>query len=283
MKIVTVFALASLIFVSGCIFTNVNVIGGGLSTTLVPDPPSIFSLGTVRINVDLENNNARDIKEVSYDIFDSGRLTRLTNQPQGALCSTRVEKMRPQEFRSFYCLLQAPQITEPSVTEQVNARVTYRTEFPTVQTIEMMTEDEYLTRSSALSLQEKPKSYSYRDENIQLDIEFSDPLPIVVRPGRDYYMYFTIRNIGNGFVNGLKSGDFIIAPARQGSPTVINCDETGLNSLTWTLEPTGKEFPRIACKLVLPGGVKVIDSYGLLVLINYKYEVRESTSVEIIR
>src|SRR6185295_14965984 len=95
--------------------------------------------------VDLENNNPREITNVNYEIFDIGRLEDM-QQPASAQCSANLESMKPDELKTFFCYMKAPQIQEPYITSDITARATYVTGLPVVQVIEMMSEQEYIRR-----------------------------------------------------------------------------------------------------------------------------------------
>jgi hypothetical protein len=273
--------LILLVFLAGCIDSQVN--GGGLFMKLQPDPQQIFSGGVTRINIDMENNNPREITDVVVDVFDTGRLLRLDDST--SICyddqPIAIGDMQPNSFRSYYCTLIANKIEEPMITTEINTKISYKTDFPVVQVVGLISENEYLNRRGQLDTM--PQSYSYQDANVQLAVDFSEQLPIIIRPGKDYFVYFTIRNVGNGFINKLKAGDFVIRPVRSDGPQIVDCSNSGIESSNWYLDPVGKEFPKIACRIVLPQGVAVVENYGLLVDLIYTYEVRGTTTVDIIR
>ena len=136
--------------------------------------------------------------------------------------------------------------------------------------IEMITEDEYNIRERTGKLVKKPKTYSYKDNNLELQIDFSDRLPIVAT-GEKKYMYLTIRNIGDGFVSDITGDDIEI---RQ-DEDVVNCVEQDI-------VPIGKEFPRVACELNMPD-INYIGNYAVIIDIDYTYENREDLPITIIR
>ena len=265
------------VLASGCIASSPA--GGGLFVSVTPDPPVVFSSGILRINIDIDNKNPRTVADVSAQVFDTGILS-------GNTCQQQISFMRPDEFKTFSCILQAPQreaLVQNQVKTSVGTRVSYTADLSAAQIVEMMTENEYLQRTQSGRLQARPSSYVYTDKNVEIDVEFSDAMPIIVRPDvqKDYFVYFTIKNTGNGFIENLKYGDFILAPVRPDEPNIVICPD--LNSPSWKLEPEGKKFPRIACRLALPSGVSVVENYGLVVLLKYRYEIRENTVVTVIK
>jgi hypothetical protein len=281
-RIILPLILVLLISLSGCVSTQT---GGGLSMKLQPDPAQIFSGSTTRVSIDLENNNPREITDIVFDVFDTGRLIKLTDD-DNSVCSdgraSLISVMKPETFKSYYCTLAAPFIEEPSITSQISAKVSYTTYLPSVQVVNLMSENEYLTRRATGSVVTMPQSYSYQDSNVQIAVDFSEPLPVIIRSGKDYFVYFTIRNIGDGLIESLDKGDFMVYPVRSDGPRIVDCANS-IDAATWHLDPVGKEFPKIACRLVLPEGVGVVENYGLRVDLNYRYEVRQSATVDIIR
>jgi hypothetical protein len=307
MKYLLPFAI--IIFASGCaylpFFGPVQPIGGGLFLSMRADPQTVFAGSDVRIDIDVDNQNPRNISQVFINVFDSGILeligvssgTRITSPSEGVSgCNKGPDDMRPGGFKSLTCFLHAPEnLQQDSLTTTVSASTRYTTDLSFVQIIDIMNEDEYRTKQQAGQLVTRPSAYSYQDKNVQIDVEFSESLPIVVRKlagSKEYYMYITVRNIGNGFISDIRSNQLKIRPADTIQPYVDNVvqafseevvDCPALNSLGWRLQPIGNKFPRITCKIELPLGVRIIENYGLLINLIYTYEVRDSVDVKIIR
>jgi hypothetical protein len=293
-----------LIFTAGCvslpgIFGATQQIGGGLFVTMRPDPQTVFAGGDVRVDIDVDNHNPRSISDVFINLFDpgylqlKGRLDGSTIVPADAtnsLCNRYLPAMRPGSFASLTCALGARGIQQDYLETTASASVAYTTDLSFLQIIDIMSEDEYTRRLEQGQLVTKPKSYSYQDKNVRIDVEFSESLPMVVR-NRQYYMYITVNNIGNGFINDIHAGQLLAAPAGvqatvdgilQTLPQgIVNCAD--LDDPNWSIHPSGNTFPRIACEVKMPEGVRVIENYGLLVTLSYNYEVRGSAEVRILR
>src|SRR3989338_3715607 len=62
--------LLFIIIIAGCV--TPRPIGGGLFVTMKADPQTVFSSGIVRLNVDLDNQNPRSIRDIDALIFDPG-------------------------------------------------------------------------------------------------------------------------------------------------------------------------------------------------------------------
>ncbi len=279
-----------IIFISGCI--QPQTVGGGLFVTLTPDPSKVFASGEVRVNVDIDNQNPRRVTDVEADIFDAGIFnilgtadyTQSGEYITPGACGKFIEFMLPDDFKTLSCLLMAPQKTDLAEDTQksvVSSRVSYTTELPVVQLIEMMTESEYITRLERGQLAKKPSSFVYRDKNVEIIVEFSDEMPIVVRPDREYLMYITIKNIGNGFIGDIDDTNLRVSPVGYNNANIARCDE--IIKSGWSLKLQGKEFPRVACRLELPTGVTVVENYGLEIALKYRYEVRGKTEITVIR
>jgi hypothetical protein len=305
--------LLILIFLSGC--TGNNGYEDGLFVTMQADPPTAFSDHDVTVYVDIENRGERPINDVTIHIFDVGIMKpteivsadRLRSILQGVgedLLNTVFRRifgyypapleeeiecvpgiyrtMLSDELKSYECKLKTPassELIEKETTTTVSAKVTYTQNLSFSQLIEMVSEQYYQQhRNDFVS---KPNSYTYRDKNVEVLVEFSDNIPMVVREGRDAYMYFTIKNIGNGFIDKIEDGDIIIQIPPQLRQTynfdVIQCSSYG------GMEIIGKEFPRVACKLDLPPTVNLITNYDFIFTLVYDYEVRVSTDITIVK
>jgi len=408
--------LLFIVFIAGCV--TPQPIGGGLFVTMKADPQAVFSSGTIRLNVDLDNQNPRSIRDIDALVFDPGIMTiiegtgmqgvsegsseivgqlstigqvlqqgdilhgdieytvkqgdtlwnivkryyglsdykeiaakvnevvdynvgriphlsidnvrfnvaddpstyeRCPSEPcdyirgdviypgdvlilprastsgkttkeryTGVVCGKHINEMRPNQFETFSCMLRAPgrdELPQSATQNNIHAKIEYTTDLAVGQVIELMTEPEYLRRVSTGEFRQKSKSYSYKDKNVQIDVEFSDNLPIIIRANepKDYFVYITIRNIGNGFIREITRNDFNIVQARAEGIRLDDIVHCPALTPDWKIEPVGKDFPRIACTLRLPQGVTVVENYGMLVMLNYRYEVREKATVTVIR
>jgi len=279
-KILLAVMPAFVLLVSGCVYTGTQTVGGGLVLSLQPDPPQIFTDGLVGIKIDLDNRNTRKIANVSYSIFDPGVLE--TVGTERSFCQKRIPEMKSNEFQTFTCYMRLNRdIVSKDTSTTVSARAEYRTEFNTVQLVELMTEPEYQRRQATGDFVQKPAVYSYRDDNIDMGVEFSESLPLIVRPGKEYYMRIKIRNAGNGFVKRITWDDFLVSPIKRDNPVIYNCPF--INDRSWYMDVVGDEFPTVTCRIVMPGGFSAIENYGLLITLLYSYEVRESATVRIVR
>ena len=292
MLLLSMFILA-LIFISGC--TSASTVGGGLFIDIRPDKPQVFASDNVVINIDIDNKNTRRVTDVKVDIFDAGLMSfdnilqydpiySFTGDDIDGTCGKFIDFMLPDQFKTVSCVYRAPGrniLLEDATQTQVNARIKYTTELSLIQIIEMMEKEEYELRSQSGKLKKSPAKYSYRDKNVEIGVDFSDELPIAIVPGREYFAYFTIKNIGNGVIDDIKYGDFNVRPVSGSTANIIDCGDIG--KATWNLKLSEGKFPRIACRLYLPSGVRVIENYGLQIDLRYNYEVRGNTEIRILK
>jgi hypothetical protein len=175
------------------------------------------------------------------------------------------------------CVLSAPNkndIASSTVSTNVGVNVNFTTTLSAAQIIEMVNENEYDLRLKTGNWETKPKSYTYSDKNIELQVDFSDNLPIIARPEKKSYIYFTIKNTGGGLISDIKAGDFSLTEI---SSAVVSCETIG------GLSPVNNVFPRIACTLNLPSNVDYISNHMIVINLNYNYEIRKDIPIKIVR
>ncbi|MBI3190511.1 hypothetical protein HYZ41_02290 [archaeon] len=280
--------LALVVLLSGC--TQSNTVGGSIFLHLSTDSTTVFSGNNVRINVDMENRNPRSVTNVAVSVFDAGLMN-----IAGGQCVKSFPKVLPNELKTFACPMIAPgkeKLLNDRTSTEVNAKVEYTTSLSFVQLVEMMAEEEYKRKSDTGELALKPSHYSYSDDNVRVDVDFSSEMPIMIKNPKlpqyspqNYFVYFTVKNIGNGFMDDIQYNDFTVSPVGI-SPVGIstgNIADCVSTKEGWSLKVQGKTFPKIACMLNLPADMKSIENYGMLVTLNYRYEVREKTNIVIIR
>jgi len=282
------FLTISLIFLSGCVSQQV---GSGLALSLFVDPPTIFGEGITTLYIDIDNKDTKTIENVGITAFDTGLLkyiaTRDWSDPyRDVICQKLYKDLKPGQFDTFSCMLYTPRIELPNLQTDVSVKADFSTEFSVVQVAELMSLNEYTNRMSSGKFSPKPQSYSYRDKYVELQVDFSENLPVIVRPGKKYFVYFTIRNIGNGFISSIAPEDFYF----EQQSDIIKCNaaaNAGANGITYlintALEPVGKEFPRLACEIALPPGINYIANYDMIIHLKYGYEIRDKITVNIVR
>lgn len=136
-----------------------------------------------------------------------------------AACSHGNPTLRPGGFDSYSCKIQAPpSIVDKSETNILRTRATFETKFSTSAIASIVSESEYQRMKATNSLSSSPRSFSSDDGNIRVDVEFSEDMPIVDRPNKDAYMYVTITNIGNGYLDQIRPQDIVIYDTSSDSP-----------------------------------------------------------------
>ena len=266
----SIFFLVLVIFISGCVEIEDQV--HLLDMSMMADSETVFTGSKTTGYLDINNNDVKSIKNVVMDIFETGYFTNVSE------CYKEGREIKPGSFDTLTCELEARStIPRSPLITTVHGRVRFDTRLSAVQIIEMITEDEYILRERTGELAKKPETYSYSDNNLELQIDFSEELPVVVREGEEYrkkYMYLTIRNVGNGFVSNLEQGG--IEMRQEGDVVNEACIEQDLSII-------GKEFPRIACEMDLPGEINYLSNYVIILDIDYNYELREELSIEVIK
>lgn len=260
-------ALVAIMFISGC--TSV-VAPTGLSVAMQADPTVVFSKSNTILHIDVDNRQNKAARNVLIEMFDAGLLR--------GQCRQFFDRLLPYEFQSIACRLDAPDVPETTQTE-VNARVTFDSEFSADHVFEVMKESEYERRLASGAYEAAPTSAVYQDRNIAIEVQLSEAPPLVVRPGKQYFAYFTITNIGNGFVSRIEPGDFLVE-----HDNILDCP-----AIT-RLEPVGKTFPRLACEIKIDptffsvsGRPVDFRSTDFLVRLEYTYEVRDKLRINIIK
>ena len=239
------------------------------------------------------------------DVIALPGLGEISNQEtiQVSGCRKSFSLLKPDEFQTFSCKLKAGEVQE-SMTSTVNAKTTFSAELDAVQLIELISRQEYERRQAAGTFYTLPREYTYSDNNIALDIEFSEDLPVIERSNKRYFIHLTIRNAGDGFVEGLEPGEFLIFQGTDVESQLgrITKEQIGANigeinriivttpqnlitcnRLDEKLSPLGKTFPRITCELIPPDNIDVIGNYPMGIKIAYDYETRQSLGIRIIK
>lgn len=270
MRYILLLALvASVVLISGC--TSVRS-GDGVVVELQADPPSVFANSSTIIHIDVDNRQEKIVYDVVVQLFDKGTF-------MGNECIASFPRMLPNEFQSIACLLYSPEkIEEPFTESEVNVRTTFDSELSAVQVFELVSEEEY-ERRAASGNYGSARSYTYSDRNVRLDVEFSDQPPLVMRPGKEYFVYLTVTNVGNGFMGNIMPGDLVIVPNNPRSESILSCPVLEQGGI---LYPNGDTFPRLACRVV-SSPVAASENADFVVTLNYKYETRGKLRISIVR
>lgn len=269
MRYAIIIVILSVLTVSGC--TSVTM-GDGLAVSLQADPPIVFSNSALDLHIDVDNRNMKTLRNVIVELFDTGVL-----ESNG--CMREFPSLLPNEFQSISCRLTTPPINVTSMRTEVNSKVSFETDLSANQVFEIMDESEYQRRTATGDYQQKPSNYFYKDSNVMIEIDFSEQPPLVIRPDKKHFVYFTIKNIGNGFIGDIMPEEFF-ARTNERNVNIIDCPPMT------TLSPNGKAFPRIACEIKATPeyiGLGGFRNSEILVKLTYKYEVRNSLAINILR
>ncbi len=300
-------------FAAGCINTPA-ITSNGVLISMNANPPQIFTGAKTTIGIDIDNNNAKTILDVSADIFETGILSLQeanavskrtetlkdcfeaggecgsapckSGSDLGACagigasyccakepsCKKYIPEMKPDAFDMFSCEFWSPkEIGSQSVTTTLFARAKFKTSLFATQMLKIISQKEFDLRKKTGRPVEEPSSYSYRDDNLELSVDFSDSLPLIDAAGKKAYVSFALRNIGSGFIEKISKGDI-----KMTSPDgILSCPDIK------DLFVSGTQFPRFACEISLPGGITFLSDRAINIDIAYSYEVRNSIDVEV--
>ncbi len=256
-------AVFLLALASGCTITT-QPSQDGLEITLSASPPQVFADKETVLYIDVQNNdNAAHI--INYDVFDKGRLSSDTACLEN---NVRIEKG---SFKSFRCILRAPRadlLSESRIDNDVWSRLKYSSTLTGTQLIKVISQQEYELRQRSGKLVKEPASYSFRDKNIELLVEFSSELPLI--SGRTDYIYFTIKNTGSGFIESIN-----MQIQDNGNIMDSSCRNRQINMV-------GKTSNRIACELTASQTINYLSN-PIIINIAYDYEVRNKITIPIIK
>ena len=301
------FVLAILVAVAGCItLPSASFSGSGLSIVVTTASNEVFAGRETTVFVDVTNTNKKIVNDVVVEFLVVGIFTIV----DPSSCTKHVDRMLPDQIVTLACRMTADEhVLQKQETQTIHVRAAFKDVLVAQQTFDIVSEDYYQIEQASGRFTHAPNTYSYHDNNVQLDVEFSDTLPLIVReenPSRDRgtFVHFTIRNIGDGLISSIAYDenfrvfnsqqtiqleplrfddisrffdDFVSSDVVWQSDDVVDCEPFG------TLQPIGREFPRITCVLTLPQDRDFVIGYEITPVVYYTYEIRGSATVEVMR
>lgn len=250
-----IFLLFIIVLALGC--TNNTITYRGLNVNVQADPAKLFSGGTTRLFVDVQNNDVKNYRNVATDVFDAGIIDVKSCNRKG------LDIMKPNQSYTIKCDLTGPPIEKSSVA-QASVKTSFITDLNFIQSYQMVTQNAYKRESAAGSLRFAPKTYSYRDNYVEADVEFADDLPVVVRD-KENYMYIKILNLGPGTLKLLG----------------VNPNSNNIQCSKPILDTVGKEFPRVVC--TLSKTVNDLSNFDELITVEYYYELINTAQIEVVK
>lgn len=244
-----------------------------ITMTAVPSPVPTNS--KTLLYIDVENNSTKTYSDIMIELFDCAGFTLDGRKCEGN-CWVGFGNFLPGEFRTLVCNLTAPDV-ERATKRELRARVLYETGLDAVKTISFITFEEYQRRVDAGTNKKESAVYYFDDGNLELELLLSAQPPFIT--GEQRYVYFTINNIGNGFMDTIRKEDVDVSVIIAGTPASImdDCD------MPEEIKINGRRFPRITCALPSPVMDKPIISYDLLFSLRYEYELRKTMRIEIVK
>jgi len=256
--------LALMIALAGCVEQEV---AESDIVSVEASPEKVFAGGETILYIDVENKDTKPMGNINIDVFDKGAFSEIECDQE----SMHLDELDPDGLYTTQCKLKAPDsVPQQLVNTKVQTRVNYDAKLSIKQLLRLISPENYELMMNTGELEQGPSTYVYRDKNIELQADFSKNMPIIDR-GIKEYVYFTIRNIGGGYLDKLEKGDVTISGDK------VRCDEIG------ELSPINNQFPRITCELNLDGDTNYLSSHLIDININYNYEVRKTLYVGIER
>lgn len=267
----------------GCVANEKN---SSIIMEMKADPPLILENGVSFVHVDITNADTKPLRNVNVYVFNPGG--RLSYNAAECKEKGNFGLLKAGEFRTFSCPFKSGKINQDRISTEINALASFSTEFSAVQQLEVISEDEYQNRLATSTFRQEPQVYIYNDRNIQLQVEFTEPPPIVIKNEREVYVKFTIRNIGTGFIKPISPSDIKIVkqsynPDVEEPAEMLAGSNGGYCRPENILYPTGNEFPSFSCKVLMKSNSAPMSSKGFLIKINYSYEIRDSVRIDITR
>ena len=254
-----IFHFFLLLFISGCIqttqtFTSINVDMSASPNFLVPGGETIVS-----VNVD--NIDDKTYENINLDIFDTGDLIEINS------CRKTIPELKPEGIATMQCFLKAPDNIKKE-NEEINVKATFSSSLPLAKTVTVLTQSEYNLLKKTGKLNTEGNTFSAKDRNIEIVLEFSNAVPLI-KSKDEQFATIKIRNIGNGFVGPLSSSDITI------QSEFLRCNVPEL------IYPLEKEFPTISCRIDFPDNINNLRDDLIVININYDYDVRKSLKIPI--
>ena len=273
-------AIAFIIFSAGCISQSAVEVKEGLDIRLTADPSDIHFTEGMTLFVDMENKGNTDFERMDYNLFDTGTMA-CGGCRQGSvanpLCQGFVEDISPKEIVSLECELafrpDVPLVQQVS-TATLKFKAITANKLRSTAVLEMLSQDEWRRRVTTGTLQTSSGSTATRDNNIQMNIDFTKAMPFAESAASERVLFtITVKNVGNGFIDELTPDRLTI----QQNGNLVGCD------FSRKLVPLNGQFPPIFCELAVNAGGALFANYPVTFALDYSYEVRDSADITIRR
>jgi len=280
-RILFIFLLVLLVVASGCI--NQTVVGSGIAINSYIYPSSIYPDSETTLSIDTQNTDISAV-DVNVDVFDSGILVL-----PDAGCTAQYEKFLPKEIKTLTCKLTSPprdRMTQQSTPVNIQYKVTLNKLFSAPISFYAMSYDEYSKEQQAGTLVIAPRTYTFSDPNMMIDITFTKDPPFIARESEKVLMYINIQSLGSGFLKDIDANNFMI----EDNEHILDCDfgrtwleRSNPGTTIAKLTAIKGKFPPITCELNLDDQENYIRNFIIIIKYNYDYEIRGSVPVTIIK
>ena len=269
------FLLAAVILVAGCLSVNQSPSGSDYISIDVT-PSDVFTSGRATATLEFRNSGVTELRNVALSVFNAGALA-----PQGCdfaagPLAEELSVVRPGSFAVRSCTLNAPASIESGlITTDVEASAKFSSTLSSVQTVSVISEEEYRIRQAKGEAVQSRPVFTNSDGRLKATMTFSEPMPVIVRKDKKTYMYMEISNVGGGRIPWIDARKVTIEEAGQ---NIVAADCAGQK-----LYIQGTAFPKIACEISMPADVNYLDDHSILISMDYDYEIRASKQVQVRR
>lgn len=254
--------LAAVIFISGCTDT---IEKGDTLYVKLDAPASVFSDETFTSYIDIDNQGNRTYTNVRADFFNTGSFEKLS------ACEFSSRTIRHNDIEILECQMKYSRFLERNSIESINSRVIYDNNYNFGIIFPVMNEERYNERKVTGKLESLPNTFSLSNDEISAEININEN-PMVNRVGNSNYIYFTIKNIGSGFMDNIAGSNIRITSVPSG--VIYECDTPEL-----MLHDNGV-FPKISCRLNTALG-ESYQNVNIFLSVDYTYELRRSASITV--
>lgn len=262
-----VFSIIAVAISCGCL--------GGTTTSIQQDrldvsldfPSEVYSGETFRVYLDIKNPGNLTYKALGADFFNTGSFTKLNG------CEMQYGDIEPNGMATMECKLKYSREIENPVTETIDARIFYSRNITASLAFPVLSRGEYDTRRQLGTYSELQTGFSQSNNEISVSMEITEnPL---VDFGNDKYLYFTITNKGDGFIEEISRNNINVWSVPYGIVSAGDCN------IPIVLFHDKGTFTKIACKLHPESVKNDFENAFVFIDVIYDYELRKSASISV--
>lgn len=256
-------------FCCGCIDNTSTSLSHDRLEASLDYPADVYAGETFRVYLDIRNAGNLTYKDLGAGFFNTGSFTKTSE------CEMQYGDLEANGMASLECRMKYSRELENPVTESIDARIFYTRNMTASLAFPVLSRQEYDTRRQLGTYSRRQTSFSQSSNEISVEMELSEnPL---VDFGVEKYLYFTISNNGEGFIDELQRKNIIVWSVPFGIVSSGDC------SIPPVLFHDKGKFTKIACKLH-PESVKSgFENAFVFIDVLYGYEIRKTASISVRR